>query len=578
MSVSCHLGRALDVVLLQPLCHVAFRIMGKRAKKVVGLPCISLAAIHNAREEQRVKQLTWQPVPVQPEATNKRPAEPNDDPSLRPWLANRKDAAVCNFTRKARRPNNRETWSEEECAQALQALQRDYTASSSKGPNNSLLRTWEPMRRRMHQGRNDCFPLTVDKLARVGAAFKSCGYRSFANYLSKAKEQHIVMGGEWSDELQLEGRRVVRSVTRGIGPVQQRTPLDIDRILHAQKGRKIDHQPLVVDGPVGPYCLMVLGCYFLLREAEASLLLKGNVLLDTDRKQVTFRLPSSKTDAAAAGVERSWGCLCETHGMEGCPFHLAHLQSQFLYKLFGHQHPGQLPFFPTAQGVTVEKIKVVETFEQVHTRLGLPTTDEDGCRLLGGHSMRLAGARMLSAAGLHIYQIELLARWKSPMLLHYAQSAPLTRLTEDYAGTTRSNRDDLLDTIRHEISCLDRKPQTDTTITDIQNKLNELEVKLQSVDARTGTMIQEQLLRIKQQLLDRPCEYLRNLTSGTWHVVQQDGIGHAPANWTTICGWKFAMAQFVRCAKAPTVKDKRCDKCFPDTGHNSTDSDSSSSD
>ena len=48
-------------------------------------------------------------------------------------------------------------------------------------------------------------------------------------------------------------------------------------------------------------------------------------------------------------------------------------------------------------------------------------------RLLGGHSARLGGAQ-----GLRIVHIELMARRVSPMILHYAKSASLTHITEDY--------------------------------------------------------------------------------------------------------------------------------------------------
>ena len=68
------------------------------------------------------------------------------------------------------------------------------------------------------------YPLTADKIAMVAAAFKACGYRSFANYLSRAKEHHIQLYQTWGPEMVIEARRAVRSVTRGIGPVAQRTP------------------------------------------------------------------------------------------------------------------------------------------------------------------------------------------------------------------------------------------------------------------------------------------------------------------------------------------------------------------
>lgn len=79
-----------------------------------------------------------------------------------------------------------------------------------------------------------------------------------------------------------------------------------------------------------------------------------------------------------------------------------------------------LPFFPTQDGGATEKSKVVESLEYLHERAGLAIVDEDGTNLLGGHSLRLAGARHLTATGLHVYQVELMTRWNSPMLLHFS--------------------------------------------------------------------------------------------------------------------------------------------------------------
>ena len=45
----------------------------------------------------------------------------------------------------------------------------------------------------------------------------------------------------------------------------------------------------------------------MLREVEASLLLAANARTDNVNQVVTIRLPCTKTDPAAASVERSWG-------------------------------------------------------------------------------------------------------------------------------------------------------------------------------------------------------------------------------------------------------------------------------
>jgi hypothetical protein len=156
----------------------------------------------------------------------------------------------------------------------------------------------------MHNNGEPPFPLTAEKIARV-ATFKACGYRSFSNYISKAKEHHIELYQEWGPDLALESRRPFRSATRGIGLVSQRTPRDIDRIMEGHSSDPLDSQPLVDDGPMGPTCLEVLGAFFMLREAEASLSLTANIRMDRFIETVTLKLPSSKTSAAAASVDRS---------------------------------------------------------------------------------------------------------------------------------------------------------------------------------------------------------------------------------------------------------------------------------
>ena len=123
---------------------------------------------------------------------------------------------------------------------------------------------------------------------------------------------------------------------------------------------------MVEDGPVGPHQLVVLGTFFMLREVEAPLLLVANVKLDAFNQTVTFKLPSSKTDPGAASVQRSWGCLCNTHQEVGCPYHQASRRYQCLMRKFNQDELIDMPFFPTSAGDTVEKAKVVGTLEHLH--------------------------------------------------------------------------------------------------------------------------------------------------------------------------------------------------------------------
>lgn len=274
--------------------------MRKRHKFNHGLPLVSLREIngpsgfvnsHSHGITSRAHGPSWST-----EATDQDPTAPAP-----PWLAQRRDAPACNFSRKAKRPLEAD-WSAKQRRHALDNLRKDYVANSAKGPAAAVLRTWESMHIRMMGRHVPVFPLTPEKIANVAAAFKACGYRSFNNYMSKAKEVHIHMIGNWGIDLSLEARRSSRSVSRGIGPVAQRSPLDFDRILSHQKGCSIDHIPIVEGGPIGAHNMIVIGTFVMLREIEASLLLLANVKLDRQNLSVTIRLPCSKTDPAAASL------------------------------------------------------------------------------------------------------------------------------------------------------------------------------------------------------------------------------------------------------------------------------------
>eukprot|EP00971_Amphidinium_carterae_P035518 699357-Amphidinium_carterae.1 len=54
-------------------------------------------------------------------------------------------------------------------------------------------------------------PLTVQSIAQIAAVFKAADYRSFENYLARAREEHISLGHPWTDALKLEGIAAVRS-------------------------------------------------------------------------------------------------------------------------------------------------------------------------------------------------------------------------------------------------------------------------------------------------------------------------------------------------------------------------------
>ena len=139
----------------------------------------------------------------------------------------------------------------------------------------------------------------------------------------------------------------------------------------------------------------------------------------------------SKTDPAALGCERRWGCLCGDGLGLGCPYHAASRQMELLCELFGERvEQGDLPLFPNAEGYMVSNESMEGFVDELAKLAGVPLTLPSGARRFGKHSFRSTGAVLLSRLGIDIYKIQLLARWGSDVVQHYVRESPLDSLTK----------------------------------------------------------------------------------------------------------------------------------------------------
>ena len=199
---------------------------------------------------------------------------------------------------------------------AINVLEAGMNAASSIASRRSLLARWVEFHSLWFGGAVPVFPITGCSLIAVSAMFKSGHYRSFANYLSRAKEQHIELGHAWTDHLDRIGRRCCRSVLRGIGPARQSAAYSVPDVFNLGLG----YEPLVVSGPVAPGLVMILSAFFLLREVEAARAQLKHVAVDCVRREICWTLPVSKTDQMALGQHRVWGCVCDGEATSACPF------------------------------------------------------------------------------------------------------------------------------------------------------------------------------------------------------------------------------------------------------------------
>ena len=76
--------------------------------------------------------------------------------------------------------------------------------------------------------------------------------------------------------------------------------------------------------------------------------------------------------------------------------------------------------------------------DDLATRAGEPILDDDGDKLYGNHSWRTGGAVYLTSIGIDPYKVNLLARWKSPMITHYAKLAPSKAIASEFKAAIQS--------------------------------------------------------------------------------------------------------------------------------------------
>ena len=384
------------------------------------------------------------------------------------------------------------------------------------------------------------FPLTPAKVEGVGVLLKAAGYRSADNYMTAAKEEHIGGGHPWTDALTQAAHHFHLSTNRGLGPSKQSEPLDFEACIKLGVGE----DPPFDGGPVGLANLIVLFTYFLLRDIEGSLARWADIYLNRKKKTVTWRLSVSKTDPAAKGCERTWGCLCSPHSV-ACPFHAALAQDELLAKRFPKHSRDELPLFPTAAGDTVTTGNMVKTVEHLAVLTGEPLKTKTGVNRFGRHSWRSMGAVWLTRARVEIFRIQLLARWSHRVITHYARMAPLTGLTEHVRELQTVN-------------------SLSKVIEDLKESLDMLKSKHTNLEEHVIKEIRDEI-KTKADLEDsvtKPNDYVKNTETGIFHKTRASTIGDVPILWKARCGWKFGSTFFEKQTAYPDDAKALCDKCF----------------
>lgn len=465
-----------------------------------------------------------------------------------------------------------------EKSELLAAYHRDKFAAKSVPVRESYLRTWCRYLCVWFGEQVSPVPVEISHLAAIGALMKGQDYRSFAAYASRMRDLHIRAGFYWSQQHVHEVQQGARSVTRGQGPPRQSAPLYVPDVAKIQ-----DEQ---ADGAVGPVDLrrvFIVGCGFMLREAEVAFARRSHVSFDDTQVVATLELPTSKTDATAIGCSRSWGCICEGGAAECCVFHALQEHVRHIDGLFGTDLAGFAgrPLFPNSAGETCSKDSVVKAVEHLALELKQDLVDELGYRRFGGHSLRVSGAQWLARVGVPVPLIRSLARWESDTVMRYIREAHLHGLAgavvqclkrrqvvsgADYAET----RDDFTpadlqaDTsLRDDLALVQAEVQRAIeVILETKERVGQQEEVI--ANHLRGTAVLQELPEVAlTDMVDHYPPYVMNTDSRRVHRLGYDGLAGEACGWSALCGWVYGRVRGYRLIYAEHDSEaiSVCDRC-----------------
>ena len=270
------------------------------------------------------------------------------------------------------------------------------------------------------------------------------------------------------------------------------------------------------EGPMGPGRSALLASWWLLREVEASHARVTHVAFDWSKKEVSLKLPNSKTDHMVVGTSRSHSCSCQVSAQEMCPYHAMMAHVAFA-KAIGTNSSGWL--FPTSEGNKPSKAGWCQTFMRLAEMMDLQTHWENGAPKFTGHTARASGAHHLAAAGVDLWRVQIFGRWSSAAFLRYVRSAPLSSLSN--LASTNS-----IAAAKRELQALAANPG---------KPILEDPTSLVPVD---HDMVTESLPPPSTNKTSR--EFVQNIASqGIIHEVLVKGDDIHPREWRSRCGWYF---------------------------------------
>eukprot|EP00435_Cladocopium_sp_Y103_P029407 s1622_g7.t1 len=388
----------------------------------------------------------------------------------------------------------------------IQRIEGDFYANSSRNAKEAKRRA---VRNVLEAAFESAYPLSPDKLKLLAGAFREAGYKSADTYLVEAKTEHIEQGGEWSALLDRHFKLCVKAVKRGQGP--------------RKKAPEVRLAPQ----------LFAFGVLFMMREIEIANLSIADITLAQDERLVKVTWSESKMDQEGLSISRTLQCICQGGCDISCPYAVSEV---LVHAAMLRGSSGAISV--DKEGHIASKADLVKDWKSL---FDIPVT---------GHSTRRSGALQYIRLGWSVPQVGFLGRWKSNVILSYAEEALETMAVntpgkfgappEGPSKETQGSLKELLSKTK-----IPKEP-------DAAQEVIIAQIKADIQALKKGTKVLNENFQDSVELLRQKIEsghkYLPKFVTSTRYKVTH--INHrvllyAPAaHWRTICGWHYYSAGY----------------------------------
>ena len=401
-----------------------------------------------------------------------------------------------------------------------------FEANSSKGATVSRRRTVKKIMDTLGAS----FPLSSTSLMEVASAWKLAGYKAGVNYLVDCKIWHVEEGHPWSELLDRTFKECKRGLERGKGPRKKAPEVPDCTRKTAREERASSKKASIFFARE----LFEFGMCWMLREAELAILSTTHVRIDHILKRVRLRIPVSKKDQEGEGVQRVLQCLCGCR--PECPYEVA----QDLLDKLQRKSAGASKLCVAKQGKPATKAKLVASWQVV---FGQPVS---------GHSARRTGALEYIRAGWSVGQVAHLGRWKSNVILQYAEEALASMpanlvqhggqvghpgMAESTSVVDPSRLEEWKEALLEEVNLLKVK------VKDVTEEDKEKKELWRKLARETQGKLPPKVQSRRQQVV---------------HFNLARSVASPPIGWRTACGWHFYGNNFVF---VENICEVTCDKC-----------------